>query len=326
MSLYGQYSGAPSGYRSPELAAGAYDRRWNPLRSEWVLVAASRQSRTFLPGLDDCPLCPSSETRSSEIPALDFELAVFENRFPAMAAGKGACEVVVYADQHDASFSSLSEHQLAALLDVWSDRYRQLGSRADVQYVYIFENRGEAVGVTLHHPHGQIYAYPFIPPVADRELRAGRDHARRVGGCLQCHLVQSELKSKERALFVDEGIAAYVPIYARWPYEVHVAPKRHVGALPDLSRVGRAALGRALQRVARSYDRLFDVPMPYMMAMHQRPTDGRAHPEAHLHVEFYPLLRMPGRLKYLAAGECGAGTFVSDGLPEEKAAELLKVV
>ena len=324
--LYGGHSGAPSGYRLTDRPAGTFERRWNPLRKEWVLVAASRQARTFLPERSQCPLCPSSETRFSEIPATSFEIAVFENRFPAMSEGAGACEVVVYADQHEASFASLSERQLAGLVEVWTDRYCQLGSRADVKYVYIFENRGEAVGVTLNHPHGQIYAYPFIPPVAAVELRASRDHARRHGGCLQCRLVESELKAKDRDLFVDQGVAAYVPAYARWPYEVHVATTRHAGALPDLSPGGRAALGKALQRVARGYDRLFGVPMPYMMAMHQRPTDGRAHADAHLHVEFYPVMRMPGRLKYLAAGECGAGTFVSDGLPEEKAAELRKVM
>jgi len=233
---------------------------------------------------------------------------------------------VVYTDQHEASFGSLSPKQLSALVNVWTDRYRELSSRPEVKYVFIFENRGEAVGVTLTHPHGQIYGYPLIPPVAETELRAGRAHARRTNGCLQCHLVQTELESEKGTLFVEQGIAAYVPSYARWPYEVHVAPVRHAGALPDLTPGRRDALGRALQRVARAYDRLFESPMPYMMSIHQRPTDGRSHPEAHLHVELYPVGRMRGRLKYLAGGECGAGTFVSDGLPEEKAAELRKLI
>ena len=243
-----------------------------------------------------------------------------------MATGKGACEVVVYTDQHEATFSSLSEQQLLALVNVWVDRYEQLAARRDVRYVYIFENRGEAVGVTLHHPHGQIYGYPFIPPVPEAELRAARLYSRRRGECLHCSLLEDERKAKERILFAEDGFAAYVPSYARWPYEAHVVPIKHAGAVGDLSQPRRLAFGKALQRVTRGYDRLFEVPMPYMMAMHQRPTDGRAHPEAHLHVEFYPLLRAQGRLKYFAGGEAGAGTFVSDGLPEEKAAELRKVV
>jgi len=241
-------------------------------------------------------------------------------------AGEGACEVVVYTDQHEASLNTLSPAQLSDLTDVWTNRYEQLGSRPDVKYVYIFENRGEAVGVTLHHPHGQIYGYPFIPPVAATELRAGRAHSKRKGTCLQCDLVERERKENRRVLFDQSGLVAYVPSFARWPYEVHVVPAKHVGALPELSAVTRKALGIALQRVTRAYDRLFNVPMPYMMVIHQRPTDGQRHPEAHLHVEFYPLLRMAGRLKYLAGGETGAGTFVADGFPEEKAAELRKVI
>ncbi len=324
--LYGQHSPAPPSYRLPEAPGGSYERRWNPLRAEWVLVAASRQGRTFLPNRPECPLCPSSEARSSEIPASRFDLAVFDNRFPAMGSGKGACEVVVYTDRHEDSFASLPEQRIADLVEVWVDRYRDLGSRAEVKYVFIFENRGEAVGVTLHHPHGQIYAYPFIPPVAQTELRAGRAHARRTRECLQCHLVQTEVKAKERTLFADRGVAAYVPGYARWPYEVHVAPIRHAGAIADLTGAARLAFGIALQRVARAYDGLFGVPMPYMMLIHQRPTDGKPYPEAHVHAEFYPLLRMQGRIKYFAGGEAGAGTFVSDGLPEHKAAELRRVI
>ena len=323
--LYGQHSAAPAGYCAPERSSGAYQRRWNPLRQEWVLVAAGRQGRTFLPARGDCPLCPSSDGHSSEIPAASFDLAAFENRFPAMDSG-GVCEVIVYTDRHEASFGSLEQCRLHQLVEVWTDRYQELASRPDVDYVYIFENRGEAVGVTLHHPHGQIYGYPFIPPVAETELRAGRAHARAAKACLQCQLVRSEVEAQERVLFAEHGFAAYVPSYARWPYEVHVAPVDHVGALPELSASDRAMFGEALQRIARAYDRLFDLPMPYMMLMHQRPTDGQAHEEAHLHVEFYPVLRMPGRLKYLAAGESGAGTFVSDGLPEEKAAELRELI
>jgi UDPglucose--hexose-1-phosphate uridylyltransferase len=207
---------------------------------------------------------------------------------------------------------------LELLAEVWTDRYRDLSARRGIKYVYIFENRGEQVGVTLHHPHGQIYAYPFVPPVAASEL------ARRTGECLQCELVADELKTKRRVLINEGGLIAYVPLYARWPYEVHMAPRAHRAALPDLAPAGRLALLVAMQRITRAYDRLFEVPMPYMMAMHQSPVE--ASEQAHLHVEFYPILREQGKLKYLAGSESGAGVFINDTLAEESAERLRAVL
>jgi len=319
--LYGDFDPAPDGYQAPAMPNGVYQRRWNPLRREWVLVAAARQARTFLPGRADCPLCASRPGHSSEIPAARFHAAVFENRFPAMVpwppAG-GICEVVVYTDEHDGSFATLPAARLEQLADVWTDRYRDLSARRGIRYVYIFENRGEQVGVTLHHPHGQIYAYPFVPPVAATELR------RQSGGCLQCRLVRDELQDGRRVLINEGGLVAYVPESARWPYEVHVAPRSHRPALPELSPAGRLALLAVMQRVARAYDRLFDVPMPYMMAMHQAGAEAGA--AAHLHVEFYPVLREQGKLKYVAGSESGAGVFINDTLAEESADRLRSIL
>jgi len=166
----------------------------------------------------------------------------------------------------------------------------------------------------LHHPHGQIYAYPFVPPVPATEL------GRHAGGCLQCELVRAELAARRRVLINEGGIVAYVPESARWPYEVHVATRAHRPALPDVPPAGRRALLAAMQRVTRAYDRLFDVPMPYMMSMHQSPAEASA--QAHLHVEFYPILRDRGKLKYLAGSESGAGVFINDTLAEESADRL----
>jgi UDPglucose--hexose-1-phosphate uridylyltransferase len=225
---------------------------------------------------------------------------------------------VVYTDEHEESFATLPASRLERLAEVWTDRYRDLTARRGIKYVYIFENRGEQVGVTLHHPHGQIYAYPFVPPVAAGEL------GRRTGGCLQCELVADELKARRRVLINEGGLIAYVPAYARWPYEVHVAPRVHRAALPDLSPTGRLALLVAMQRITRAYDRLFEVPMPYMMAMHQSPVE--ASQQAHLHVEFYPILRERGKLKYLAGSESGAGVFINDTLAEESAERLRAVL
>lgn len=303
------------------MGAGAYQRRWNPLRREWVLVAAARQARTFLPERADCPLCPSRDGHSTEIPATRFDAAVFENRFPAMVPPRpsgGTCEVVVYTDAHEGSFATLPPERLALLAEIWTDRYRELSLRPGIRYVFIFENRGEQVGVTLHHPHGQIYAYQFVPPVAVAELRRRR-------GCLQCQLIKDEITGRRRVLIRERGLVAYIPGYARWPFEVHVATRPHLGALPDLSAAARIGFLSAMQRVARAYDRLFDTAMPYMMALHQAPT-GRRNEQAHLHAEFYPLLRDRGKLKYLAGSESGAGVFINDTLAEESADRLRAVL
>ncbi len=319
--LYGDFDRAPEGYQAPAMPNGLYQRRWNPLRREWVLVAASRQARTFLPERADCPLCPSHPGHSTEIPAARFEAAVFENRFPAMVTwppAGGLCEVVVYTDEHEGSFATLPASRLERLAEVWTDRYRDLNARRGIKYVFIFENRGDQVGVTLHHPHGQIYAYPFVPPVAAAEL------GRQTGGCLQCRLIRDELKGRRRLLINEGGVVAYVPEYARWPYEVHVATRTHRPALPDLSPAARRALLAALQRITRAYDRLFEVPMPYMMAIHQSPAEVTA--QAHLHVEFYPVLRDKGKLKYLAGSESGAGVFINDSLAEESADRLRTIL
>src|SRR3989440_1763173 len=317
--LYGDFDPAPDGYQAPAMPNGVYQRRWNPLRREWVLVAASRQARTFLPERADCPLCPSRPGHSSEIPAARFEAAVFENRFPAMVpwppAG-GSCEVVVYTDEHEGTFATLPADRLERLAEVWTDRYRDLSARRGIRYVFIFENRGEQVGVTLHHPHGQIYAYPFVPPVATTELR------RRSAGCLLCRLIEDERKGRRRVLIDEGGIVAYVPGYARWAYEVHLTTKSHRPALTALTPSNREALLTAMQRIARAYDRLFDVPMPYMMAMHQAPAGGPGPGQAHLPVEVYPILRDRGKLKYLAGSQSGAGGFINDTPAEESADRL----
>ena len=316
--LYGEFSPPPQDYQAPAMPAGVYQRRWNPLRREWVLVAASRQGRTFLPERSRCPLCPSRPGHSSEIPASAFEAAVFDNRFPAMVPAPpagGKCEVVVYTDEHEGSFADLPEPRLERLAQAWTDRYRALTATPGIRYVFVFENRGEQVGVTLHHPHGQIYAYPFLPPVAAAEL------GRRRAGCLQCRLIQDEIDGKRRLLINSAGIVAYVPGYARWPYEVHVMPETHRSSLLEMTSRLRMSLLTAMQRIVRAYDRLFDAPMPYMMSMHQAPA-GPAPLHAHLHVEFYPIFRDQGKPKYLAGSESGAGVFINDTLAEESAERL----
>jgi UDPglucose--hexose-1-phosphate uridylyltransferase len=292
--------------------------RFNELRGEHVDYAIHRQERTFLPAREHCPL---DATRpggpETEIPFPAFEIAVFDNRFPAFETPHGAAEVVVYTDEHDSSFATLAPARAEALMWVWRHRYMELGARPDVEYVFIFENRGVEVGVTLHHPHGQIYAYPFLPPVPALELAADE----RLGGCAPCALLARELAEGARIVHEDEQLAAYVPYAARWGYEVHVVMRSHRPSLLECSAAELRALAVGLQRVTRGYDALFERPFPYVMVLHQAPTGAHAG-RGHLHVEFYPPLRTAEKLKYLAGSEQGAGTFISDMLPEQSAAEL----
>jgi UDPglucose--hexose-1-phosphate uridylyltransferase len=315
--------------------------RWHPLRGEWIAYAGHRQNRTFLPPPEYNPLAPSRDPEHpTEVPGGPWDVAVFENLFPTLTGaahdppqlivdtrpGKGACEVVVFTQDAKASLGSLPLWHVELLVDVWAQRTEELGARDDVDYVFPFENRGVEVGVTLHHPHGQIYAYPFVPPVAARELAQQQAYFDRHGrGLLEDHIRQELSDGPQRFLHEGEHVVAFVPVCARYPYEVWIAPRRPAPSLPDLTREERADFVRAFKTVLLKYDGLWQRPFPYIMVFHQAPTDGRPHPEAHVHVEFYPAYRMPNRLKFLAGSETGAGVFTADTLPDDKAAELRAV-
>jgi len=315
--------------------------RFEELRGEEVVYAIHRQDRTFLPSREHCPLDATKPGGpETEIPFPAFEIAVFDNRFPAFEAPLGAAEVVVYTDDHYGSFGGLSAERAEALMWVWRHRYIELGAREDVDYVYIFENRGVEVGVTLHHPHGQIYGYPFVPPVAQRELAADA----RLGGCAPCALLARELHDPQRILLENDSVVVYVPYAARWAYEAHVVMREHRPSLRNCEPEELRLLSVALQTLVRGYDALFERPFPYVMAVHQAPTvtaakladapraatsasaAGSTALDGHLHVEFYPPLRTAEKLKYLAGSEQGAGTFISDTLPEESAAKLREAI
>jgi UDPglucose--hexose-1-phosphate uridylyltransferase len=316
--------------------------RWHPLRGEWVVYATHRQDRTFEPaGGHDNPLAPTTDpAHPTELPAGDYDVAVFANLFPAFTPvasepppeivptrpAQGECEVVVYSRDPHASLGSLPLDHVELLLEVWADRTRELGAREEVQYVFPFENRGVEVGVTLSHPHGQIYAYPFVPPVPAEELERETAHRRRHGVGLLESLIQAELRDGRRILAEEGETVAFVPVCARYAYEVWIAPRSPVPSLAALEGSARRDFARALRGVLRRFDALWSRPFPYVMVFHQAPSDGAAHPEAHLHVEFYPPYRSRERLKYLAGSELGAGVFTADTLPEDRAAELRAVV
>jgi UDPglucose--hexose-1-phosphate uridylyltransferase len=314
--------------------------RWHPLRGEWVVYAGHRQHRTFLPPPEYNPLAVSDNpSQATEVPAGPWEVAVFANLFPTLsmnahdppklaertAPARGLSEVVVFTQDAHATLGTLPLWHVELLVDVWADRYEELARLDDVAYVFPFENRGVEVGVTLHHPHGQIYAYPFVPPVPARELEQQLGHYQRHGCGLFEGIVTRELTEAVRIIYSGPHVAAFMPICARYPYEVWVAPQRPAPSFAALTAYERRDFARALKTVVLKFDGLWNRPFPYIMACHQAPTDGQPHPEAHLHAEFYPAYRMPGRLKYLAGSEIGAGVFTADTLPEETVRQLQAV-
>jgi UDPglucose--hexose-1-phosphate uridylyltransferase len=237
----------------------------------------------------------------------------------------GACEVVVFTQDPESPLGSLELDHLDLLLQVWAERTRVVGGNPQIQYVLPFENRGVEMGVTLLHPHGQIYAYPFVPPVPARmQERQQAYYQENQRGLLQ-DLIQKEIEDKQRILYLDEDAIAFVPVCARYPYEVWIATIEPVATFIDLTAEQRRGLAKALKTVTLKYDGLWSRPFPYLMAWFQAPTDGQPHPESHLHAEFYPPYRTQDKLKYLAGTELAAGMFANDALPEEKARELQAV-
>lgn len=342
--LYGRHPVAvngPAPSPSPEPASFNTHARWHPLIGEWVVYAAHRQNRTFLPGAENNPLAPTRDaTRPTELPAGTYDVAVFENRFPSLAMAPGAvpavpgvvdaqpvvgqCEVVVFAQDHLETLASMPADRIALILEVLGDRTAAIKALG-CNYVLPFENRGAEMGVTLHHPHGQIYGYGFLPAQQARALALMRAHRQKNGGDLMGDLLAAERKAGDRIVCALDKAAAFVPPFARFPYEVWIVPQRPVSWLSDLTEEEGRDMASALSQALRRLDGLWGKPMPYLMTFQQAPTDGEAYPEWRLHIQIWPVRRAPDKLKYLAGTELGAGVFASDVMPEDAAASLREV-
>jgi len=313
--------------------------RHDPIKAIKVAYATKRQGRTFHPPKGYCPLCPTKKGGiKTEIPDSDYNIVVFENKFPTFSsdAGEvinesslytksksiGICEVVCYTSEYDRYLEDQPIGKIKDLIKVWADRYKELGSKEYIEYVFIFENKGREVGVTLSHPHGQIYAFSYIPPVPKIELESSKNYYEKKGECLHCVVIENELKFKSRIISNDNHFISFIPYYARWPYEVHLYPIRHIGSIDMLKNKEVSSLAKALKDIINRYNNVFGFRMPYVMVMHQNPTNGINYPYYHFHIEFYPPYRDKNKMKYLAGCELGAGTFINDTLPEEKAKEL----
>ncbi|MBT8225725.1 MAG: galactose-1-phosphate uridylyltransferase [Dactylosporangium sp.] len=321
----------------------ASEIRYDPVLEEWVAVAAHRQARTHLPPSAECPLCPSTPGFATEIPATDYDVVVFENRFPSFShrigvptalplpgqveirPGGGRCEVVCFTSDHDAAFASLTPQRVRTVVEAWADRTVELSTLPAVEQVFCFENRGEEIGVTLRHPHGQIYAYPFRTPRTGRMLASARRHAERHHGAnLFADLLAAERTAEVRMVVTTEHWTAFVPAAARWPFEIHLYPNRHVPDIPALTSAERDAFGPVYLEVLRRLDGVYGVPMPYIAAWHQAPVRA-GRDLAYLHLQLFSARRAPGKLKYLAGSEAGMGVFINDIRPEDAARMLREV-
>nr|WP_203696742.1 galactose-1-phosphate uridylyltransferase [Streptomyces rubrogriseus] len=308
--------------------------RRDPLLGDSVAVASHRQGRTYHPPADQCPLCPSDGERLSEIPDSAYDVVVFENRFPSLAGDSGRCEVVCFTSDHDASFADLSEEQARLVLDAWTDRTSELSHLPSVEQVFCFENRGAEIGVTLGHPHGQIYAYPFTTPRTALMLRSLAAHKDATGGGNLFDAVLEEELAGERVVLEGEHWAAFVPYAAHWPYEVHLYPKRRVPDLLGLDEAARTEFPKVYLELLRRFDRIFgagEPPTPYIAAWHQAPFgqleefEGVTRDDFALHLELFTIRRTSGKLKFLAGSESGMNVFIND-VPPERAAERLREV
>ncbi|WP_037677020.1 galactose-1-phosphate uridylyltransferase [Streptomyces griseus] len=308
--------------------------RRDPLLGDSVAIASHRQGRTYHPPADECPLCPSQGDRLSEIPDSSYDAVVFENRFPSLAGDSGRCEVVCFTSDHNAAFADLTEEQARLVLDAWTDRTSELSHLPSVEQVFCFENRGAEIGVTLGHPHGQIYAYPFTTPRTALMLRQLAAHKDATGGENLFDAVLERELADERVVLEGEHWVAFVPYAAHWPYEVHLYPKRRVPDLLGLDEEARTEFPKVYLELLRRFDRIFgegEPPTPYIAAWHQAPFgqleefDGVNRDDFALHLELFTIRRTSGKLKFLAGSESGMNVFIND-VPPERAAERLREV
>lgn len=331
-----------------------WEQRWHPLREEWVIIAAHRQNRPWtgetvnhtakaLPEFEpDCYLCPGNQRVSGEQNPHYRQTFVFDNdhacvswNAPAVtepAGGiyrrkpaRGQARVVCYSPKHNLTLAELPVEQIVALLQVWQQQYLELGSHPDIRHVLIFENKGEVVGVSNPHPHCQIYATNFVFKYIETEARVASAYFEAHRKSLFQEIIRLEREDGRRIIGENDSAIAFIPYFARYAYEVYVAPKEAHASLAQLSPPELVDFARVLKQVLVKFDNLWQMPFPYVMPLHQAPTDGARHRGFHFHIEFHPPLRKPNLLKYLAGPEIGGGNFLSDTSPEEKAAELQRL-
>lgn len=329
----------------------AWEERWHPLREEWVIVAAHRQDRPWsgstvnreeeeLPAyLPDCYLCPGNPRVSEKVNPHYEQTFVFDNDHPSVSLSapadltapdgiyqtrpaRGIARVVCYSPKHNLTLGELSIEEIQNLLHVWQAQYVELGSLPEIDHVLTFENKGEVVGVSNPHPHCQIYATNFVFKTIETEARASQRHLAETGRVLFQDIIAAEQQHGSRIIAENDSAIAFLPYFARYAYEVFVAPKATHPSLAALSETEVRDFANVLRQVLVKFDNLWEMPFPYVMPLHQAPTDGGDYSGFHFHIEFHPPLRKPNLVKFLAGPEVGGGNFLSDTLADDKAAEL----
>ena len=310
--------------------------RWNPLIKDWVMIASHRQNRPNMPK-DWCPFCPGPD--NDKVPK-SFDVLEYDNDFPALSQtppepddvetrlyktkpAYGKCEVILYSPEHTVTLPELSVGHIRKLVDLWQERFELMSKDENIKYVFIFENRGAVVGVSMPHPHGQIYGYSVIPKKIELELSSCKEHKEKTGDCLICDMLEDEVKDGRRIIFENDDFSVFLPFYCEYPYGIYVAAKRHVQNLTQLSDKEKTSLARTLKEAAGTLDALFDYPFPYMMCMYQNPvnTDDNID-DYHFHIAFYPPMRDRDKQKFNASSETGAWAHCNPTAPEAKAVEL----
>lgn len=308
--------------------------RFNPLTKDWVMIASHRQNRPQMPK-DWCPFCPGS----GKVPD-DYVVYQYDNDFPALSQNPpipddvatdlyktneayGKCEVILYSPEHTTTLSELSEQHIRKLVDLWTERFVEIKKDEKIKYIFIFENRGEVVGVTMPHPHGQIYGYSFIPKKLELELASSKEHYENTKRCLICDMIKEEQKFEKRIVIENDDFITFLPFFCEYPYGVYIAGKRHFGTLEDMTETEKDNLSNIIKSTVGMLDNLFGYTFPYMMCMHQAPVNGADTSDYyHFHIEFFPPMRSADKQKFNASSETGAWAHCNPTAPEEKAEEL----
>ncbi len=307
--------------------------RYNPFKKDWVMIASARQNRPQMPE-NWCPFCLGS----GKVPDY-YDVYEYDNDFPALSENPpvpddvatdffkaeesyGKCEVILYSPEHTASLSELSVYHVTKLVGLWCERFDALRQDSKSRYIMIFENRGEIVGVTMPHPHGQIYSYPFLPKKLELELNSANEYKDRTGNCLYCDWLKAEQDFEKRVLFENEYFSAIIPFFSEVAYGVYIISKRHKQYITDFTRKERECLASAVRNTAGMLDSLFDIPLPYMMCMHNAPVNLENMEGFHFHIEFIPPMRSKVKQQFFASSETGAWAHCNPTAPEEKAKEL----
>jgi len=308
--------------------------RWHPLIKDWVIIASHRQNRPNMPK-DWCPFCPGS----GKVPD-HYDVLKYDNDFPALSQNPpvpddvptkfyrmkeayGKCEVILYSPEHTVTLPELPVEHIKKLVDLWTERFIELKKDEKIKYIFIFENRGELVGVTMPHPHGQIYGYSYIPKKLELELESCREYYNEKGKCLICDMVEDERESGDRIIFENEHFVVFLPFFTEYPYGIYIASKRHIQNLEQFTEAEKLSLAETLKNATGTLDSLFGFKFPYMMCMHQDPVNsGDFSRYYHFHIEVFPPLRAADRQKFNASSETGAWAHANPTKPEEKAEEL----